>query len=194
MALGNKARWHRRPPGATLVQTGEVNTTFFALVHGSTRLRYVEGRPDVVAEAGETLGLRMAFFEGPAWGTIRATTPVLVAEIRRTDLLHAMAESPALSINVGRMLAVRGHHMEPRERLDTQMMKALAQSVAARGASSGEAPLPSPVDPAVWATLLGVDKSDVERALSRLERHRIVRKSATGVQYVDLDRLTDRLR
>lgn len=194
IALGNKARWRRRQPGAALVQVGEVNSTFFALVQGSTRLRYLDGRPDVVAEAGETLGLRMCFYNGPAWATIRATTPVLVAEICRIDLFHAMAMSPALSTNVGRMLAARGHHMEPRERLDTQMMKALAESVAGPGASSGETPLPAPIDPAVWATLLGVDKSDVERALSRLERHRIVRKSTTGVHYVDLDRLAERLR
>ena len=194
IALGNQARWRRRPPGTALVQTGDINATFFALVHGSTRLRYTDGRPDVVAEAGETLGLRMAFFGGPAWATIRATTPVLVAEIARADLLHAMALSPALSINVGRMLAARGHHLEPRERLDTQMMKALALAVEGLDDGSGEAPLPAPVEPAVWATLLGVDRSDVERALSRFERHRIVRKSATGVQYVDLARLTERLR
>ncbi|MFP4125118.1 MAG: Crp/Fnr family transcriptional regulator [Alphaproteobacteria bacterium] len=194
IGLGNKARWRRRPPGAALVQAGEVNTSFLALVQGATRLRYHDGRPDVVAEAGETLGLRMCLYSGPAWATIRATTPVLVAEIHRLDLFHAMALSPALSTNVGRMLAGRGHHVEPRERLDTQMMKALAESVAGLGAGSGEAPLPAPVDPAVWATLLGVDKSDVERALSRLERHRIVRRSPMGVQYVDRDRLAERLR
>jgi CRP-like cAMP-binding protein len=136
----------------------------------------------------------MSFFNGPAWATIRATTPVLVAEIRRLDLLDAMAVSPALSTNVGRMLAARSHHLEPRERLDTQMMKALAQSVDALGGGSGEARLPAPVDPAVWATLLGVDKSDVERALCRLERHGVVRKSASGAHYVDLDRLSERLR
>lgn len=193
IALGNKATWHRHPPGTPLIEMGEVTHRFFALVQGTTRLRYLDGRPDVVAEAGETLGLRLAFYDGPAWATIRATTPVLVAELQRTDLLHAMAMSPALATNVGRMLATRGRHVAPRERLDTQIMKALARAVAGVPRGSGETPLPTPVDPALWATLLGVDRSDVERALARLERHRIVRKSAGGVRYVDVDRLSERL-
>jgi CRP-like cAMP-binding protein len=194
MALGDKAVWHRHQPGTPLVEAGEVTTRFFALVQGTTRLRYLDGRPDVVAEAGETLGLRLAFYDGPAWATIRAVTPVLVAALERTDLLHAMAMSPALATNVGRMLATRGRHVAPRERLDTQVLKALAQAVAGVARGTGETPLPTPVDPALWATLLGVDRSDVERALTRLERHRILRKSAGGVQYVDVDRLSARLR
>jgi len=193
IALGDKAEWRRCPPGTVLMRPGEIRTTFFALVHGSTRLQYRDARRDVVAEAGETLGIRTAFFDGPAWATIRATTPALVAEIARLDLLHAMATSPALATNVARMLAARSYGVEPRERLDTQILKALARAVNGV-AGGGEAPLPAPIDPAVWATLLGVDKSDVERALARLERHRIVRHSATGVQYVDLDRLSERLR
>jgi len=193
IALGDKAWWRRCPPGRVLLRPGEVRTSFFALVHGSTRLHYHDGRRAVVAEAGETLGLQTAFFDGPAWTTIRTTTPALVAEIARLDLLDAMAKSPALATNVGRLLAARTYGVDPRERLDVQILEALARAV--NGVTGGgEAPLPAPIDPAVWATLLGVDKSDVERALTRLERHRIVRHSATGVPYVDLDRLSERLR
>ena len=194
LKLGRKASWRRHPPGTALIRAGNVHTAFFALVHGSTRLRFHDGGADIVAEAGETLGLRMAFFDGPAWATIRATTPVLVAEIRRDDLLDAMAVSPALASNVGRMLAARGPEPAPRERLDTQIMKALAQAVDGAADAGGEARLAAPVDPAVWATLLGVDRSDVRRALARLERHGVLRRSARGVHYVDLARLSERLR
>jgi CRP-like cAMP-binding protein len=193
IALGDKAWWRRCPPGTVLMRAGEVRSSFFSLVHGSARLQYRDARRDLVAEAGETLGIQMAFFDGPAWATARTTTPALIAEIARLDLLHAMATSPALATNVGRMLAARSDGVEPREQLDTQILKALARAVDGV-ADGGEAPLPAPIDPAVWATLLGVDKSDVERALTRLKRHRIVRHSPSGVQYVDLDRLSERLR
>jgi CRP-like cAMP-binding protein len=194
IALGNKARWERHPPGTALVRAGEATTSCFALVRGSARLRYRDGRADVVAEEGATLALRMSLSDRPAWATVRTTTPALVAEIRRVDLLDATTVSPALAVNVGRMLATRGRYMAPRECLDTQIMKALAQAVDGCGSRSGETALPAPIDPALWATLLGVDRSDVRRALSRLERHRIVRQSPAGVHYVDLDRLSARLR
>jgi len=193
MELGGRARWKRCAPGDVLVAEGELCTSFHALVEGSAKVWFTDRRPSVNAEAGETLGLRVAFYDGPSWVTIRAVTPALVAQVDLADLTHFMATSPALASNVSRMLSARMRHLKPCEQLDTQILKALAQAVDGTAARSGEVPLSPPINPALWATLMGVDRSDVERALVRLERHRIVRSATGGRRFVDLERLRARL-
>jgi CRP-like cAMP-binding protein len=192
--LGDRAQWQRHPAGTTLIRKGETRHSVLALVAGSASTRFYDGRAPVTSEAGATLGLRCAFHDGPAWIMTVAATPVLVAELSVTDLLHAMATSPALATNVGRMLVARNHHRAPREQLDTQILKALMQAVGAGPDCTGVVPLAQPIDPALWATLLGVDRSDVERALVRLERHGIVLAPERGGRCVDLARLRERLR
>lgn len=193
IALGENARWLRLAPGDVLIRSGERYTRLFALVEGETRLSFDDDRADILSDAGATLGLRIAFYGGPAWATVRALTPAHVAEIARDDLTAAMTRSPALAANVGRMLASRNGRTEPRERLDTQILKALHQAVGADAGRSGTAKLREPINPAVWATLLGVDRTDVERALLRLQRDLVLRTSKTGAPVVDLALLHARL-
>lgn len=191
--LGDKARWRRFAPGDVLIRSGERYTRLFALVEGETRLFFDDDRADILSDAGATLGLRIAFDGGPSWATIRALTPAHVAEIARDDLIAAMTRSPALAANVGRMLASRNGRTEPRERLDAQIVKALHQLVGVDAGRSGTAELREPINPAVWATLLGVDRTDVERALIRLQRDLVLRTSKTGTPVVDLALLHARL-
>ncbi len=192
--LGERARWHECEPGTVLIREGQTVTSCLALVQGTTRIRYADGRRDVDSQPGVVLGLRLSFYDAPSWATVRTLAPSLVAEIRREDLLHGMAVSPALATNVARLLTTRTSHLSPRERLDTQMMRALRDAVGGAPDGRGVTALPHPIDPAVWATLLGVDRGDVERSLLRLKRHGIVRGTAKRVTHVDLERLNDWLR
>lgn len=190
LELGRRAVWRQHSAGTAVIRPGDVGTSFLALVEGAVSVRFVDERTTETTDAGAVLGLRSAFRHEPAPVHMVAVTPVRVAEIARGDLLHVMSDCPELARNVTAFLAGRGPLDQPRAQIDARIVAALSR--AARP-GAGLTPLPTPVDPAVWATLLGVDKIDVDRALRRLERQGLVQRRAGGRHLVDAAALRRRL-
>ncbi len=194
LRLGQVAAWRRFRPGDALLRVDDRRTSCFVLQRGLVRVRYDDGRVEELAEPGTALALRTAFRVGPSRADLTAVTEVDVAEFRRCTLLDAMTVSPALAGNVARLLSARGAAENPRRELDTRVMQALRQEAPARSRAGGWVRLGRPVAPALWATLLGVDRREVERALARLERQGVVQRRPDGRHVVERDELDRRLR
>ncbi len=190
LQLGRRALWRQHPAGTAVIRAGDVRTSFLALIEGTVSVRFVDERTTGTSDAGAVLGLRLALRHEPSPVHMVAMTPVRVAEIARGDLLHVMCDCPELARNVAAFVAGRGPLDQPRAQIDARIVAALAR--AARP-GAGLMPLPAPVDTAVWATLLGVDKIDVDRALRRLERQGLVERRPGGRHLVDAAALRRRL-
>lgn len=175
----------------------------FFLLAGRARVTVIarDGRSVTLHELGpgEMFGDLAAVDGAPRSASVEAVTALRVAVMERSDFVDLITHSPALSLNMLRLLA--GRTRAQNERLFEQRTLGLGQRLAAelvRRAQPGRGDRSAVISPAPrqldLADLLGARRESVTREWARLRRDGLVRRAADRLIVTDLPALARRAR
>lgn len=206
LATLNKARQVREyAPGDTIFTQGTICTGLFCIDAGDIALRKTDdhGTSGIVrmARAGQTIGYRALFSDGPYMATAEALTPCTVCFIPSATVRELLERSVGLAYRFLRRFSDDLRESEE-QRLHAQSLSTRARladyllhlkdregSVGDDGAILLELPL-SRTD---LAALLGTRRESIARAIRALQDSGVASFEGRSVRIPDLDALFDEL-
>lgn len=200
LELGRRAKWARHAVGERLFTGERARDWLFFLTGGAVQIRMTSG--DKTGEKrdygpGVCIGLRRALAKQCRSYVTLVTVPATAGWVHRDDLIDMMASSEDLGRAVVRSCATRLRDPlrvpDDNYDLEDRVIAGLIVAAGHNRRANGMATLSVLPDPAVWAALIGVAASAVQRSLARLERQGCIRIVAQERMYVNVDRLQELL-
>jgi CRP-like cAMP-binding protein len=92
MRLQEQGTWQNVPPGAAVVEQGDVGDAFYAVADGQFEV-VVDGRPVGSCEPGGHFGELALLVDAPRAATVRSLTPARVFRLERTGFEQLLADA-----------------------------------------------------------------------------------------------------
>lgn len=189
--------------GATLFDFDEPATEVLFILSGAVRIvaRTPAGREFVYRdlEAGEVIGEIAAIDGAPRSASATAVTGTRVLALPNATFLQLVAEAPALSLRLLRMLSARVRElsirlveqssMSVRQRVASELLRMARPRRAAAGAGEGGLAVSPPPPQHVLAARIGARREAVSRELAAMRREGLVSLQRGALVLVALERL-----